>query len=205
MTAPQHGRALASWAPRGRAAQARITIAVAVLAAGVAGWAALPVSGGRAGTRPLLVAACVSAALAVAQLAAALITGRAEVMPRLDAAVYRSPLADAVRRAAATALALPWPQALIVSVLALEALHPARPWHTMVLAAVLLAFLFTLHLADSGDGSGALRPHLPLIAAGLGLAALSAGAALLPPAGSGWLAAAAAVAALLTAGLALPL
>ncbi|HEX9066019.1 MAG TPA: hypothetical protein VF843_13000 [Streptosporangiaceae bacterium] len=183
----------------------RFTAAVAVLAAGLTAWTALPAGSGRAGTRPLLVLAIISAVLTVTQLAASLFAARTEVRPRLDAAAYRSPLATSVRRTAAGGLALPWPQALIVSALALEALHPARPWHTAVLGAVLLAFVLTLHLADSGDGARVLRPQLPLLVAGLGLAALSAGAALLPPAGSGWLAVAAAIAAVLVAGLAVPL
>ena len=192
-------------APRRIAAQARITLAVAVLAAGTVLWAVLPAASGRAGTKPVLVVAGASALLSVAQLAAAFAAARTEVMPRLDAAVYQSPLVSAVRQTAANILGLPWPQALIVAALALEALHPARPWHTAVLGVVLLAFLLTVHLAESGSGPRVLRPHLPLIAAGAGLAALSAGAAFLPAGGSAWLAAVAAIAALVTAGLALPL
>jgi hypothetical protein len=205
MTAYGPQRTLAASAPRGIVAQARLTLAVAMLAAGAVVWAVLPAGTGRAGTRPLVVLAVASAALAVAQLAAAQITAWTDATPRLDSAVYGSPLSRAIRQGAVTGLALPWPQALIVAALALEALHPARPWHTAVLGAVLLAFLFTLHLAETGDGPAVLRPHVPLIVAGLGLGALSAGAAFLPAGGSGWLAAIAAVAALITAGLALPL
>ena len=204
MTVPAERRSAAG-AVRRTAAQARITLAVAVLAAGAVLWAALPAAAGRAGTRPLIVVAVASAVLTVAQLAGALAAARTEVMPRLDAAAYRAPLADTARQGVANVLALPWPQALILATLALEALHPGRPWHTAVLGVVLLAFLLTLHLAESGGRPGVLRPHVPLIAAGTGLAALSAGAAFLPAAGSGWLAAVAAIAALLTAGLALPL
>lgn len=191
--------------PRGSAEQARIVLAVTFLAAAAVIWPALPVSAGEAGTRPVLILAVASVMLTTAQLIADLLTARTDMMPRLDAAVYRSPFASEVRRAARSTLALPWPQAVLVTALALEALHPSRPWHTAVLAAVLLAFLLTLHLADSADRSWVLRPHLPLLVAGLGLAALAAGAALLPPAGTGWLAVLAAIAALLTAGLALPL
>lgn len=204
MTA-QAGRPLAARRPRTRRQQARIAVAVALLAAAGVVWAAAPVHAGRAGTGPVLVLAGAAVLLTVTRLAADMVAERTEVMPRLDAALYRSPLASAAIRVAATTLALPWPQVVVVTTLALEALHPARPWHTAVLGAVLLAFLLTLHLATSGDGPGVLRPHLPLVAAGLGLAALSAGAALLPTAGPGWLAAVAAIAALLTAGLALPL
>ena len=90
--------------------------------------------------------------------------------------------------------------------LGLEALHPARPWHTVVLGVVVLAFLLALHLAENADRPAILRPQLPLIAAGIGLAAVSAGAATLPAAGpdSGWLAVLAGAAAALVAALALP-
>ena len=40
-------------------------------------------------------------------------------------------------------------------------MHPARPWHTAMLGAVLLAFLLTLHLAETGDRPSVLRPHVP--------------------------------------------
>jgi hypothetical protein len=206
MTAPaRRHRAAARARPRSAAAPARISLAVAALAAGATVWAALPAGSGAAGTRPALVAAGACAVLTVAQLLSTLAAARTEVIPRPDTAVYRSPLAEGVRHTAANVLALPWPQALIVTALALEALHPARPWHTFVLGAVLVAFLLALHLAETGGRPGMLRPHLPLVAAGLGLAALSAGAAVLPAAGPPWLAAVAAIAALLAAGLALPL
>jgi hypothetical protein len=93
---------------------------------------------------------------------------------------------------------------MTIAVLVLEALHPARPWHTVVLGVAVLGFLLALHLAESAAGPAVLRPQLPLIAAGLGLAAVSAGAALLPAAGSGWLTVVAAAAAVLVAALALP-
>ncbi|MGI9007570.1 MAG: hypothetical protein ACR2FU_15470, partial [Streptosporangiaceae bacterium] len=160
---------------------------------------------GRAGTRPLLAVAVASAVLTAGQLVSELIAVSTVGRPRPGVMVYRAPLSASAQRAATALLALPWPQLLTVAALALEALHPARPWHTAVLGVVLLALLLTLHLAGTGDGPGVLRPHMPLVAAGLGLAALSAGAAILPAAGPAWLAAVAAIAALLTAGLALPL
>ena len=205
MTAYGPQRVLAAWSPRRIVAQARISLAVALLAAGTVIWAVLPVTTGRAGTRPLVVLAVASAVLAVAQLIAAQVAASTDAAPRLDTDVFSSPMSRAIRQAVASALALPWPQALIVAALALEAMHPGRPWHTAVLGAVLLAFLLAVHLADTGDRPLVLRPHVPLIASGLGLAALSAGAAYLPTGGSGWLAAIAAVAALITAGLTLPL
>ena len=64
----------------------------------------------------------------------------------------------------------------------LEALHRSRAWHTGLLGAALLAYLFAVHLAESRARLAVLRPQAPLIAAGLGLLALAAGAAALPPA-----------------------
>jgi len=61
-----------------------------------------------------------------------------------------------------------------------QALHPARPWHTALLGLALLAFLFAVHLAETRAEPAVLRGQLPLIAAGVGLMALSIGAAALP-------------------------
>ena len=87
--------------------------------------------------------------------------------------------------------AIPWAEGTVIAVLALEALHPSRPWHTGLLGVALLAFLFAVHLAESDARPAVLRPQLPVLAAGLGLLVLGCGAALLPAAGmsaaSGWL------------------
>ncbi len=183
----------------------RPVLAVAVLAAAAVTWAALPAGDARAGGKPALIAAAVCAALSVAQLAEARLASRPG-RPRRDPAIYQSALTGFLRRARDGMRAVPWPQGLIVAVLGLEALHPARPWHTVVLGVVVLAFLLALHLAENADGPAILRPQLPLIAAGIGLAAVSAGAATFPAAssGSGWLAAIAAAAAALVAALTLP-
>ena len=96
---------------------------------------------------------------------------------------------------------------MLVAALALEALHPSRPWHTGLLGAALLAYLFAVHLAESRARMAVLRPQAPLIAAGLGLLALSVGAAMLPAAtGSpaNLLAVLAGVAAVAVAGLVIP-
>ena len=103
---------------------------------------------------------------------------------------------------------MPWPQATIIAVLGLEALHPRRPWHTAVLGVALLGYLVALYLAETGSRLAVFGPQLPLIAAGVGLAALSVAAAALPAtssgSGSGWLAVLAAIAAIVAAALALP-
>lgn len=74
---------------------------------------------------------------------------------------------------------------MTVAALTLEALHPARPWHTAVLAIALTGYLFAVHLAESGADASVLRTQLPLLAAGVGLSALAVGAAALPPLPSG--------------------
>jgi hypothetical protein len=93
-------------------------------------------------------------------------------------------------------------------VLVLEALHRSPPWHTGLLGAALLAYLFATHLAETQARPSVLRPQAPLIAAGLGLLALAVGAATLP-AGTGstadLIAVLAALAAVVVGGLALPL
>lgn len=183
---------------------ARPVLAVTALAAGTVAWAALPVDGARAGARPVLIAAAACALLTVTQLAAGLFAARL-ASARRDAGGYVAPVTGFGRRAVDGILAISWPQVMTVAVLGLEALHRSRPWHTVVLGIVLLAFLLTLHLAEHAARPAVLRPQLPLLAAGLGLAAVSAGAAALPvAAGSGWLSVLAAAAAVLVAALALP-
>jgi hypothetical protein len=185
-----------------RAARLRSAAAVAALAAGAVTWAALPAGGAAPGLRPVLAVAVTCALFTAARLAAG--PGAAA---RRQPASYEGSLTGFSRRVWGSALVLPWPQGLTVAALGLEALHPSRPWHTAVLGVVLLGFLLALHLAETGARRSVFRPHLPFLAAGLGLAALSAGAALLPApgAGAGWLAVLAAVAAVIAAALSLPL
>jgi hypothetical protein len=182
-------------------APVKAATAVSALAAGTVAWAALPLAGARAGARPVLVVAVASAVLTVAELLAN--PSRPRATGR-DIGIYVRSVTGGARRVWASVPVLPWPEGMTVAVLGLEALHQARPWHTVVLGVVLLGFLLALHLAETADRPAVLRPQLPLLAAGLGLAALSAGAAALPTAGSGWLAVVAAIAAVLVAVLALP-
>jgi hypothetical protein len=181
-----------------RTARLRHAAAVAPLAAGAVAWAALPAGGAAPGLRPVLAAAAVCAVFTVATLVAA---------PRPRASSFQGQLAEAAGRFWASIVVVPWSPGLMVAVLGLEALHPSRPWHTAVLGVVLLSFLLALHLAETAAQASVFRPHLPFLATGLGLAALSAGAAMLPGpgAGAGWLAVLAAIAAVLAAAVALPL
>jgi hypothetical protein len=102
----------------------------------------------------------------------------------------------------------PWEEGAVIAALWLEVLHPARPWHTAVLGAVLTAYLLAVHLAEAGTSAGALRPQAPVLAIGACLLALGAGAGMLPVvtpgAGSALLRVVAAVAVIAAAGLVLP-
>jgi hypothetical protein len=65
-------------------------------------------------------------------------------------------------------------------------LHPARPWHTAALGALLVAWLLTVHVAESGaQPGGLLRRQAKILIAGACLLALGAAAAFLPGATSG--------------------
>ena len=144
----------------------------------------------------MLAACCVAGGLA--QLATA-----ALVPP--GAAAYPGPLTRVGLQGLDWLRRLPWAEGVVLGALVLEALHPARPWHTAVLGVALVAYLLATHLAESAGGRGeaaaVLRGQAPVLAAGLGLLVLAAASALLPPAGTGlagsWLRAAAAVAAVL--------
>ena len=79
-----------------------------------------------------------------------------------------------------------WEEIGCACVLWLEVLHPSRPWHTAILGAVLVAYLLTVHIAESGvPAGGLLRRQAKVLVAGLCLIALAAGATALPAAGPG--------------------
>ena len=184
---------------------ARRYLAVALLSIGTALWAGLPLhQAGPLGNPGFLLG------LGCAFFGVLRLVGEA-AMPNLPSRSER-PYLPVMSRAwingVSALVAVPWPQLLIVIAIGLEALHPRRPWHTAVLAVVLIGYLITLHLTESNSRLAAFRPQLPLIIAGLGLAAISVGAAALPASaggtGSGWLAVLAAIAAVIAAALALP-
>ena len=54
--------------------------------------------------------------------------------------------------------------AAVLAVLWLEVQHPARPWHTAVLGALLMAYLLTVHLDESGATPRTFRRQAPLLA-----------------------------------------
>jgi hypothetical protein len=80
---------------------------------------------------------------------------------------------------------LPWEEGSVIAIVWLEVLHPARPWHTAMLGAVLVAYLLAVHLAESGAPAETLRPQARVLAIGAGLLALGAAAGMLPAAGPG--------------------
>jgi hypothetical protein len=80
----------------------------------------------------------------------------------------------------------PWEEASCACVLWLELLHPSRPWHTAILGVLLIAWLLAVHIAESGAAaSGLLRRQARVLAGGLCLLGLAAGATLLPAASPG--------------------
>jgi hypothetical protein len=177
---------------------ARTTIATGLLAAAAIAWAAIPVSGAAGGARLALIAAICCAVLAVVHLAVrpADETEHPSFVPLPVRLWWR--LAEVIR-------IVPWAEGTVLAVLTLEALHRSRPWHTAVLGAALLGYLFGTHLAEAGAPARSLRPQLPLIAAGLGLLALAVGAAALPVStGGDWLRVLAAAAAVIVGVLLVP-
>jgi hypothetical protein len=80
---------------------------------------------------------------------------------------------------------VPWEEGALIAILWLEVLHPARPWHTAVLGAALIAYLLAVHLAESDASPSALRPQVRVLAIGAGLLAIGAGAGMLPASGPG--------------------
>jgi hypothetical protein len=134
-------------------------------------WAAIPVGGTGGIGIVMLIAAAACAALGTIRL----ILGAPG--PHGD---FLGPVERIGRALADLARAASWAEGLVVAVLVLEALHHSPPWHTGLLGAALLAYLFAVHLGESRARLAALRPQAPVLAAGLGLLALAAGAAALP-------------------------
>jgi len=179
---------------------ARALAAVALLAAAIVAWSAIPLASAGAGARPALLAGAVCAILSVLQLTVGDV--------RIPEPIYEPLVTRAARYVAAIVAGVPWGEGMIVAVLVLEALHRSRPWHTAILGAALVAFLLAVHCGESRASPRALRPQLLLLSAGAGLLVLAVGAAALPPLGTGsgsvLLRVLAAIAAVIVGGLALP-
>ena len=80
----------------------------------------------------------------------------------------------------------PWEEIAVAALVLLEALHPARPWHTAALGAAAVAYLLTVHVAESDAAPGRLlRGQAKVLIAGACLLAIGAGTAMLPVTGPG--------------------
>ena len=180
---------------------ARTSVAVTLPAAAEVAWAALPLGGSTVILRLVLAVAVLAALMSLLSLVVKAAGDNADGFSPYNWVGIR-----AWRWLRALPEQLPWAEILAVATIVLEALHPARPWHTVFLVILLTGFLLAYHLAESDAGPGLLRSQLPLLVAGACLAVLSAAAASLPVAGTGagWLAALAGVAAVVVVGLVLP-
>src|SRR5260370_28479131 len=140
MTAPQ-----AATAPRQLASAPypwRYVAASGLLAGGLVGWSAAPVSQAQAGARITVIIAVISAVGSLGQVAAAAAANRPDEDEATIADRIAARLIELLQMVA-------WPEFLMVAGLALEALHRPRPWHTAVLGAAIIGFLIAAHLADS--------------------------------------------------------
>lgn len=163
------GRVLALAGPR---------LTAALLGVAAAIWAAVPLRG--AGWAPFaLVVAAVCVAMGSLRLALL-------EVPESEETYYLGLPERAWHNFLALVRLLSWEEVGCAAVLWLEVLHPAHPWHTAVLGAALVAWLLAVHIAESGAAARALlRRQARVLAAGLGLLALGASAAVLPGTSSG--------------------
>jgi hypothetical protein len=152
--------------------------AATLLAVALVAWSAVPVLGTGWPWFALVIAA---ASIALSALRLVLLD-----VPEPEEAYFLS-LPDKAWRAFLTLVRQPpWEEIGCACVLWLEVLHPSRPWHTAILGAVLVAYLLTVHIAESGAPvTGLLRRQARVVVAGLCLAALAAGATALPAAAPG--------------------
>jgi hypothetical protein len=152
-------------------------IAALLLGVAAAGWAAAPPRAGWPAFALTVAAACVAAG----SLRLAL-----QDVPEPEEAYFLSTPERAPRAALIIVRLLSWEEIGCVALLWLEVLHPARPWHTAVLGALLVAWLLTVHIAESGARPGGLlRRQAKILIVGACLLVLGAAAALLPGATSG--------------------
>jgi hypothetical protein len=153
-------------------------VAATLLGMACVAWSAVPVLGSGWPWLALVVAA---ASIAFSALRLALLD-----VPEQEEAYFLS-LPERAWSAFLTVLRLPpWEEIGCACVLWLEVLHPSRPWHTAILGVVLVAYLLTVHIAESGAAvTGLLRRQGRVLVPGLCLLALAAGATVLPAAAPG--------------------
>ena len=148
-----------------------------LLGAGCVVWAAVPLIHARYQTIALALAS-------LGVVAGALRLALAEIAVPEDTYLQTAAVQFWIR-ALKVVRQVPWEEGTLVAVLWLEVLHPARPWHTAMLGAGLIAYLLATHLAESGASPGVLRPQVRVLALGVGLLALGAGAGMVAAAGPG--------------------
>jgi hypothetical protein len=148
----------------------RTVAATALLAAVSIIWAAYPLDTGRAGTKIAVIAAIAAGVLTIGQVTLA-------AVPRVQVSDFSPFYVRSADWLLSFVREILWPEILVVALIVLEALHPARPWHTGILAVALLACIFAVHLAETAARPSVLRAQLPIIAAGIGLLALAVGVA----------------------------
>jgi hypothetical protein len=153
-------------------------VAALLLGAACVAWAASPAVRSGWGTLALI--------LAIAGVAASALRLFLAEVPRPEDQFLLSPPARAWLLFL-TALRLPpWEEVAVAALVLLEALHPARPWHTAALGAAAVAYLLTVHVAESGAAPGRLlRGQAKVLIAGACLLAIGAGTAMLPGTGPG--------------------
>jgi hypothetical protein len=152
-------------------------VAAVLLGAVAVGWAAVPLPGTGAAGFALFIAIC-------AVVAGALRLALAGVPLPENSFLLPTPMRAWIRFLEVLRL-LPWEEGAVLAIVWLEVQHSARPWHTAMLGAVLVAYLLAVHLAESGAPPGALRPQARVLAAGAVLLALGAAAGMLPATGPG--------------------
>ena len=156
-------------APLRRSARLVPVVVLTVLAIA---WPAEPgVAGGWSVT--VLTAAIIAGALSLLEM-------MLRDVKRVPGQAFETPADRAIRIALTVLRGIPWPEVLVAAAAALEALQSARPWHTGVLGLALLGYLFAIHLAERNASVGSLRNQVPVIVAGLALAALAVAASTLP-------------------------
>ena len=153
--------------------------AASLLAAACVAWSAIPLQPARWAKLALFLAVAL-AALGVLRLALAYVPAPGESGDH-----YVSGPERIVARLLLVLRLMPEEEGAVLAVLWLEVQHPARPWHSAVLGALLVAYLLTVHLDESGATPRTFRRQAPLLAVGACLLAAGAGAAMIPAVGTG--------------------
>ena len=131
---------------RAAAGAVAMRAAAVLLGAGCVIWAALPpVHRGYAGF---------ALTVAIAGVAAGGLRLALTAVPVPEDSYLLSAGLRAWRAFLAVVRQVPWEEGALIAIVWLEVLHPARPWHTAVLGAGLIAYLLVTHLAESDASPG---------------------------------------------------